>query len=206
MRNSTKKPGRGRGRPPTYDRDKALEAIRDVFWGQGFSAASLDNVSKATGMTRPSLYGAFGDKRSMYVAALSAMRADFEENAGRIFDEEVELAGALRRFYAGAIDMYLSGEAGPRGCLFVCTATAEAHNESSVKEALAQMLEVMDDTLTAWFERALARNELVTSSEPAELAKISSGVLHSVAVRARAGASRETLVNMTEAWIDLLHR
>ncbi|MEO7036717.1 MAG: helix-turn-helix domain-containing protein [Polyangiaceae bacterium] len=61
------------GRPPSYNRDLALGAIRDVLWGRGLSAASLDDIAAATSMNRPSLYGAFGDKRAMYLEGLGPM-------------------------------------------------------------------------------------------------------------------------------------
>src|SRR6516162_6182995 len=59
-----------RGRPPAYDRDAALQQATDAFWRAGFSGTSLDDLAAATGMNRPSLYAAFGDKRALYLHAL----------------------------------------------------------------------------------------------------------------------------------------
>ena len=59
-----------RGRPRAYDPDAALKAARDVFWVKGYAATSLDDIAEATGMNRPSLYAAFGDKEAIYLAAL----------------------------------------------------------------------------------------------------------------------------------------
>ena len=54
-----------RGRPRGYEPEVALARALDVFWKDGFAATSLDDLSAATGMNRPSLYGAFGDKREI---------------------------------------------------------------------------------------------------------------------------------------------
>src|SRR3954451_6934537 len=65
---------RKRGRPRTYDPDLALSRAMDVFWKDGFAGTSLDELSAATGMNRPSLYGAFGDKRDLYIKAYQHYR------------------------------------------------------------------------------------------------------------------------------------
>src|SRR5437868_9158860 len=116
MRISTKSSERRRGRPPSYNRDVALRAIRDVFWDRGFAAASLDDIAAATGMNRPSLYGAFGDKREMYLAALRMFSVELGHEMQRAL-EAPTLREALEAYYVRAIQEYVSGEAGPRGCL-----------------------------------------------------------------------------------------
>ena len=59
-----------RGRPRSYDPDQALDAAIDVFWTHGYDAATLDQLSQAMGMGRPSLYGAFGDKQALFERAV----------------------------------------------------------------------------------------------------------------------------------------
>src|SRR5262245_66197867 len=61
---------RPRGRPRAYDPEIALQLATESFWRAGYAATSLDDLSAATGMNRPSLYSAFGDKRDLYLAAL----------------------------------------------------------------------------------------------------------------------------------------
>src|SRR5262245_66574327 len=60
-----------RGRPRAYDPDVALARAIEGFWQAGYAATSLDDLSEATGMNRPSLYGAFGDKHDLYLRALA---------------------------------------------------------------------------------------------------------------------------------------
>ncbi|MCC8960765.1 helix-turn-helix transcriptional regulator [Bradyrhizobium sp. Pear76] len=65
-------PRRQRGRPRRYDADAARRAIAAQFRSAGYEATSLDDISAVTGMRRPSLYLAFGDKQAMYLACLKA--------------------------------------------------------------------------------------------------------------------------------------
>lgn len=123
----------------SYDRDTALRAIRDVFWERGFSATSLDDIAAAAGMNRPSLYGALGGKREMYLAALRM----FSVESGREMQKALEaptLRAALEAFYVGAIREYVSGKAGPRGCLVICTAVVEATGDATIRSALGESL------------------------------------------------------------------
>src|ERR1044071_6181888 len=61
---------RPRGRPRAYEPDVALARALDAFWEGGYSGTSLDQLVEATGMNRPSLYAAFGDKQALYLKAL----------------------------------------------------------------------------------------------------------------------------------------
>jgi AcrR family transcriptional regulator len=61
-----------RGRPPAYVPEVALARATDAFWSAGYAATSLDELAAATGMNRPSLYGAFGDKHDLYLKTLAA--------------------------------------------------------------------------------------------------------------------------------------
>src|SRR3982074_382488 len=60
-------PPKRRSRPRAYQPDVALGKALDLFRKDGFAATSLDDLSAATGMNRPSLYGAFGAKRQLYI-------------------------------------------------------------------------------------------------------------------------------------------
>src|ERR1044072_9306933 len=113
-----------RGRPRAYDHDTALARAAATFWKAGYAGTSLDDLSEATGMNRPCLYAAFGDKRDLYLKTLEHYR----DGGGAL--TPAGLAGGpplrvfLKRFYDGALDLYL-GE-GPRGCYSIGTAATVA--------------------------------------------------------------------------------
>ncbi len=202
MRTSTKQ-ARRRGRPPSYDRDVALGAIRDVFWDRGFSATSLDDIAAAAGMNRPSLYGAFGDKREMYLAVLQK----FAVESGRELRQSLDaptLRKALEAFYLRAIQDYLSGNGSPRGCLVICTAVTEATGEPAIRSALAAILGEIDSMLAVRIAKAQAEGDICRGGNAMALARVATSVLHSVAVRARAGARRSELLTIARATADLI--
>src|ERR1700721_3883645 len=105
--------GKRRGRPRAYQPESALGRALDLFRKDGFAATSLDDLSAATGMNRPSLYGAFGDKRELYIKSYGRYRADARAAMVDIFRGELPIRKRLARIYDGALDIYVNGEAGP---------------------------------------------------------------------------------------------
>src|SRR6478736_3403446 len=103
-------PPKRRGRPRAYQPEVALGKALDLFRRDGFAATSLDDLSAATGMNRPSLYGAFGDKRELYIKSYKRYREDARAAMLEVFRAEAPLRERLQRIYAIALDIYLGGE------------------------------------------------------------------------------------------------
>src|SRR5258707_14897964 len=104
-----KSPAR-RGRPRAYDPDAALARAVDAFWDAGFAATSLDDLTLATGMNRPSLYGAFGDKQALYRKALDLYRARTREALATPLGAGHRLRTAPPAGNAQPVSIYLSGD------------------------------------------------------------------------------------------------
>src|SRR5437868_15540272 len=88
-----------RGRPRAYEPGVALGKALDLFRRQGFAATSLDDLSEATGMNRPSLYGAFGDKRELYIKSYQRYREEARAAMVEVFRQEMPLRPRLERIY-----------------------------------------------------------------------------------------------------------
>src|SRR5438094_8818028 len=110
-----------RGRPRAYQPEIALGKALDLFRKGGFAATSLDDISASTGMNRPSLYGAFGDKHALYRRSLERYRAIGRAAMSEALAYDKPLRGALRSGYDKALSMYLSGDRGARGCFLIGT-------------------------------------------------------------------------------------
>ena len=174
-----------------------------TFWDRGYAATSLDQLALAAGLNRPSLYAAFGDKKAMYRAALAAFseRTHCEVSAAL---QGPTLVTALRRFYRGAIDIYVSGDEGQRGCLYVCTAAVEAVQHVEIRGDLLEVLRVIDAALAARIAAAQAAGEIARNRDAEDLGRLAAAVLHSIAIRARAGASRRQLEGMARLAVALI--
>jgi AcrR family transcriptional regulator len=195
---------RARGRPRSYDPDSALTEARDAFWDSGYTGTSLDDLSSATGMNRPSLYGAFGDKRALYLQTLERYREMGRTAMKEELSYDRPLAGALRRVFFRAISIYLAGKHGARGCFLIGTAATEAVKDAKIRAVFAAGLHELDDLLEARLRYAAEHDELKTDIEPAVLARVVCGIMNSLALRARAGDSRAILEATAEAGVQLV--
>ncbi len=197
-------PPKRRGRPRAYEPQVALGKALDLFRTQGFAATSLDDLSEATGMNRPSLYGAFGDKRELYIKSYQRYRDEAAAAMGDIFRQELPLRERLERIFASALDIYLSGGTGPRGCFTVLTAASEAVSDPEIRAMVLEGLTGLDKAFAGCFRRARETGELPESADPAVLAQLASATIHSIAIRARARVPRKELEAIVKGAIDVM--
>jgi AcrR family transcriptional regulator len=193
-----------RGRPRAYQPEIALGKALDLFRKDGFAATSLDDLSAATGMNRPSLYGAFGDKRELYIKSYARYRADARAAMIDIFSHELPIRRRLECIFAVALDIYLSGDAGPRGCFTVMTAASEAVSDPEIRAMVLEGLSELDKAFTACFRLAKENGELPQTADPVVLARLASATMHSIAVRARARVPRKELEAIVKGAIDVM--
>lgn len=181
-----------RGRPRTFEMEAALDAAVEVFWAKGHDGASLDDLTGAMGIGRPSLYAAFGDKRALFLAAMDRYAGGIGSAAMAAFEAEPEIARAVERF----LDVSLQGntEPGrPAGCLLACCAGTSAGTVEGVASRLAAVFAGTEARLTGHFEAEVAGGRLAAIPSPQLRAARLVDMMTAQAVRARAGESRETL-------------
>ncbi|MGJ5176674.1 TetR/AcrR family transcriptional regulator [Bradyrhizobium oligotrophicum] len=193
-----------RGRPRAYEPDIALGKALDLFRTTGFAATSLDDLSAATGMNRPSLYGAFGDKRELYIKSYQRYRDNARAVLGEIFRQDWPVRRQLERLFAAVLDLYLSGEEGPHGCFTVMTAGSEAIADPDIRAMVQNALTELDKAFAQCFRRAKEKGELPDGADPVVLAHLASATIHSIAVRARARVPRTELEAIIAGAIDVM--
>ena len=192
------------GRPRAYDPDVALDQARRVFWDAGFASSSLDELGAAMAMSRPSIYGAFGDKEALYLATLRRYRDECLVGLGAALDPGRPLRDGLALVYAKSLDMYLDGPGAARGCFMVGTATAETVQNPRVRQLLGDSLRAFDGVIEDRLRIASGRGELRPDADPAALAQLALAVLQSLAVRARWGDDRATLEAIARSGVDVV--
>jgi len=177
---------RRRGRPRGFDAGEVLGAATERFRTRGYAGTSLDDLVDATGLQRPSLYAAFGDKRALYLATLERTI----ERAGRAFDQLIEadlpLKQSLKVMFRAVIDGFLTGETGPSGCIMVSTSATSAVDDAEIRARLAAFVRLEDSKIE---QLLVARGDPLAAAH----ARLATSVIHSLSVRARAGATRDEL-------------
>ena len=193
-----------RGRPRAYDPKTALARAADTFWKAGYAGTSLDDLAAATGMNRPSLYAAFGDKRELYLKTLEHYRDEYRALARRTLADDPTLRIFLKRFYDAALDIYLAGEGGARGCYSIGTAATEAAVDSNVRAFLADSTRATDAFLKSRIDKARERGEIAHGADTTALAYLATATMHTIAIRSRAGLARKELDVIVDAAINVI--
>lgn len=180
-----------RGRPREFCVDAALAAALGVFWSKGYEGASMAELTAAMGITKPSLYAAFGNKEQLFRKAL-----DLYEAEKLAYTREAMRQPTARRvaehFMRGAIEAQTSS-CDPKGCLGVIGATACGAEAESIKAEVIKRRETSSAALIARFRQAKDDGDLPDQVEPEDLAQYLYTILQGMAVQAGAGASREEL-------------
>jgi AcrR family transcriptional regulator len=189
---------RRRGRPRAFRPEAALDQAMDVFWKDGFAATSLDDLSAATGLNRPSLYGAFGDKRALYIQAYRRYREHVREAFAPLLAEPAPLRAKLKRILLAALDLYLSGEDGPRGCFTVLTASSDAIADPEIRDIVAEAIDTIDRGFARLFAEAREAGELPADADARRLARMASASIHTLSIRARARYPRAALAPIVD--------
>lgn len=180
------------GRPRSFDRDDVLDRAVELFWRKGYDAATVQDLTAATGLRPGSLYGAFGDKHALFLAAvdryveqvvIDALSALNSDNAPRM---------ALHAFFEAVVDGILTGRR-RWGCLMTNSAVERAARDPAVAAKVAANIQRIEDAFRRVVEAGQARGEFSGDLEPRATARLLTCVLQGLNVIARTAPDRQRL-------------
>lgn len=119
-------------RPQEFNTSDVLAAALSVFWAKGYDATSLQDLLSATSLSKSSLYGAFGDKHGLFLAAFDTYRqAQRREMVRHLTAPSVR--DGIEAFFRDVIDGGGITEA-PNGCMSVNQAVEMSPHDPMVRE------------------------------------------------------------------------
>lgn len=180
---------RERGRPRTFDIDYALDRAVEVFWKHGFQDASMQELTEAMGLSKPSLYAAFGDKEALYLKTLERYVALLIERHAAALNDEADGRRALESFLR-SLALMLADPALPGGC-FIINGTADCGGSTipaSVEQALRMALQGSETLMLARLRQAQRDGDLGSAASPEALAAMFGSQIAGLAVLAKSGA------------------
>ncbi len=183
-----------RGRPRNFDPDTALDRALEVFWRHGFQAASLADLTAAMGLSKPSLYAAFGDKESLYLQALERYVALQVAQHAAIFDTEPDARQALEKFLR-TMAILLTDPAQPCGCLIVngMADCGMASTPPAIEQALRKAVQGSAARLHRKLTQAQRDGQLAPGINTSDLAAFFTSLLAGIGILAKAGGTRAKL-------------
>ena len=184
------------GRRREFDTGEVLTAIREQFWKHGYAATSIEDLLRVTSLGKGSFYGAFGDKRTLFVQVLQDYADQHHESQRETFEGKRAI-DALRGFLIPACN--------PRGCLLVNTTFELAPQDDEILDLVRKNSERTETLLADTARRAIAEGDLPASTNVRDLATTLLVFAHGQDTLARSGASKAKLSRIgKKAGIDLL--
>lgn len=186
---------KGRGRPRSFDRATALEKALMAFWEHGYEATSVSDLTRIMGIGAPSLYAAFGDKRTLFEEVVRVYTATHGAFVDRALAEEPTARAAVERTLREAAAEY-TDPAHPYGCLVVHAATNCTSPE--VEELLRERRNGTIAALASRIRADAAAGRLPAGTDAAALARCTGAVIQGMSQQARDGAGRAELEAVAE--------
>jgi AcrR family transcriptional regulator len=204
MNITTRASGRRKGRPLSFDRDAALHSAMLLFWQHGYEATSLSDLTAAMGVTPPSIYSAFGDKKQLFRQAVSRYLSGPVTSQSIIDSAATAREAAKALLHAAAVGF--TGTHTPPGCLLASAAISCSEDAVDVREELAAIRRKIEASLKKKIDSDMSSGLLPPGTDAAALAGHTMAVIQGMSTLARDGAKRDKLKRVTEtamrAWPD----
>ena len=185
-----------RGRPREFDVDQALTAALRVFWSKGYEGASMTDLTDAMGITRPSLYAAFGNKESLFRKALDLYEREKLCYMGQAL-EAPTARGVAQRLLQGSLENQTSRD-DPRGCLGVISSVACGAEADCIRQEVLERGRIAHEALIERMQRAVEEGDFHGPVDAEGITKYLTAILQGMAVQAGAGASRDDLQRLVD--------
>ena len=207
MKTTEARPQRRPGRPLGFDREAALHQAMLLFWRHGYEATSVNDLTRAMGITPPSLYTAFGDKKQLFMNAVKRYLS------GAVTSESIiDGAPTAREAAAGllqAATVGFTGDSTPAGCLLASSAISCSPAAADVQKALAKIRRKIEKRLRQKITRENAARNRKKTVDAEAIAGHIMAVIQGMSTLARDGATRDKLRSVASAamlaWPDAVH-
>ena len=185
-----------RGRPREFDTELALGAALRVFWAKGYEGASLSDLTDEMGITRPSLYAAFGNKEALFRQALDLYERDKLTYIGDAI-EAPTARDVAERLLMGSVDAATTGDC--KGCMGVIASVACQSVEPSIRDDVNARAESSRRAIIARMQQAIDAGEFRVATEAEAITRYLLAIMQGISVQAQWGASRDELLQVADS-------
>ena len=190
-------------RPREFEMQTVLDRAMQVFWAKGYESASLDDLCKATGLGRSSLYAAFGDKHALYLTTLRHYEDQAVERITVALSGPHSIREALALLLGRMIDDIVAGP-GRRGCFIGNCAGELARNDANASARVRRALDRLESVFRDALGRAQARGEIAASADLHALARFLTASFQGLRLVGKARPDRAVLDDIAAVMLRCL--
>lgn len=191
------------GRPREFDIDEAIEAAMHVFWSGGYNGTSLPDLIAGTGLSRGSLYKAFGDKKALFLLALDRYAASAADRLSATLHESGDAKMVIRKALLRYAELSI-GMAGQRGCLLLATATEMVPHDAEIAERAGRMFTGIHRVFEDAIQRGKHAGDINKKVDSATLAQLLLCLIQGMRAVGKTGLTKEEATSMIDCAMNLL--
>ena len=186
-----------KGRPRAFDTEQALENAMMTFWKKGYQATSLDELTTSMGITRSSMYAAFGDKEQLFLKTIDFYQQRFSQRIGLALSEDIDTKSAIALMLQRTLELH-TDPALPRGC-FIVNSTLECCAWSDfLQRKFAEHYALTESAIYERLRQGQLKGEVSAEIDIRSLAQFYNGVSQGIAVLAKAQGDPVVIRNIAE--------
>jgi len=193
----------GPGRPREFDLDDALRDATEVFRLRGYHGTSVQDLIEGTGLARGSLYKAFRDKRTLFLAALDQAIAGSVQRIGDTLAQPGSAKTAIRDTLMGYAKRAASNE-GRRGCIMTAAAMEMVPEDAEVGAVITRMFRSMEDLFAVAVIRGQAAGEIPPTHDERAIARHLLCTVQGLRVLGKTGPTEQATAQIIDLTVRVL--
>lgn len=187
-----------------FDRDEALGKAVQLFWEHGYEATSMQDLVKAMGINRASLYQTYGNKQELYLASLERYAAQILAHVSGLLNKPGTPLANLRDLFVHVIEQSLEGNM--QGCFINNTAVELGPHDARLAENIRGIWVQFEDLFATRLQQAVEQHQLAADTDPHQLAQVLNINLQGLMVKTKANSNKAELIAAVDALFDLLQK
>jgi TetR/AcrR family transcriptional regulator, transcriptional repressor for nem operon len=167
-----------------FDEQKILKIATDLFWHKGYTAVSTQDLIDAFGISKSSMYGAYKDKRSLFILALRNYRNTASKNMIDALKNNESFIDTITELLRQIINESITDNKA-KGCFIVNTAIELAPHDKEILEIIQLNRKDIIEALTQAIQKGINTKELTSKNNPKALANYFYNIINGLRVDAK---------------------
>lgn len=190
-------------RPRSFDDVEALEAAMKVFWSRGYAATSLDDLERAMGLGRTSIYNAYGNKRKLFASALQHYSDQVLAKLINALNSSDDVRKGIKALLRGALALHFDPDT-PGGCLIGLTALESEQHDAKTLRIVETFYRRLNREIEHYFKRAKDRGDVSSTLDDRALAAVVSSMMPGLITLARSNTPKAALNRAIDGVMQLV--
>lgn len=191
------------GRPYEFDREQTLSKAMEVFWEKGYKATSIQDLVDHMGIKRGSIYNTFGDKHSLFIAAVDYYAEEITSKMIQVLEEDGSPIENIRLFFETIVNT--PSDRKTRGCLISNTVVELAPHDKKVADTVRTVLERIQNAFHNCLERAVEIGELPKDTNTKVLSQFLATSTHGLIVTGKSALNPKEVKDVVDVILSTLH-